>query len=87
MRIKDRSPHRFSKNWRETLHQLETVKAIPIYLKNGDGTDGKRARLSYQKFNNVVFGLYCILLYGTYMYSKVQICGSSDDTEDTPPDI
>ena len=55
MRIRDRSPERFSKHWRLTLHELEKVKALPIYMKNKDGTDGLRARLSYQRFNNIIF--------------------------------
>lgn len=33
MRIKDRSPWRFNKNWRQVIHEMENAKAIPIYLK------------------------------------------------------
>ena len=74
MRIRDRSPDRFSKHWRLTLHELEKVKALPIYLKNKDGTDGLRARLTYQRFNNIVFTFYSLLIYGTYCVVLVYIC-------------
>ena len=49
------------------LHQLEKVKAIPIYLKKSDGTDGIRARLSYQKFSNLVLAAYSIILFVTFV--------------------
>ena len=75
MRIRDRSPTRFTKHWRWTLHELEKVKAVPIYCKNKDGTDGLRARLSYQRFNNIVFSVYALVIYLTYCSVLVYICG------------
>ena len=56
---------------------MEKVKAIPVYLKKKDGTDGHRARLSYQRFNNVVFFLYCVMIYGTYLGVSLQVCGGN----------
>jgi hypothetical protein len=40
------------------LHELELSGAIPIYMKNKNGTDGKRLRWSYGFtiiFNFVIF--------------------------------
>ena len=58
------------------LHQLEKVKAIPIYLKKTDGTDGIRARLSYQKFSNLVLAAYSIILFVTFV---VNIISNTND--------
>ena len=58
------------------LHQLEKVKAIPIYLKKSDGTDGIRARLSYQKFSNLVLAAYSICLFVTFV---VNIISNTND--------
>lgn len=67
MRIRDRSPDRFNKSWRETIAEMERVQAIPTYLKNKDGTDGRRARVSYQQFTTLVFLSYCTCIFAVYL--------------------
>lgn len=67
MRLQDRSPHRFTKDVRQALNSFEKIGAIPVYLKDKNGADGKRARLSYQRFNNVVFSIYSVGIFCVYM--------------------
>ena len=69
----------FATLYNPTAHLIQhgKVKAIPIYLKNKDGTDGTRARMSYQRFNNFVFAAYCIIIYGTYVFASLEVCNGS----------
>jgi len=45
---------------------FEKIGAIPMYVKDKYGADGKRARFSYQIFNNIVFSVYSVLIFLVY---------------------
>jgi hypothetical protein len=48
---------------------MERVNALPIYLKNKDGTDGRRARFSYQQYTTFVFLTYCFSIFAVFLVS------------------
>ncbi len=51
----------------QALSSFEKIGAIPVYLKDKNGADGKRASLSYQRFNNLVFSMYSIGICCVYV--------------------